>query len=918
MRFKIILAIALILCVFCVIPVNADLNNWTMISNNSIVTDKANACSVVFDNKIWVIGGYTGNSLTNDVWYSVDGVSWIQATANAGFEPRADFAAWVYNGKIYIGGGEYSRGFLNDVWSSSDGVTWERLTGFSSWYYRSEVMFWVYDNKMWIAGGRLNNDRYFNDCYYSTDGATWTRFNNVPWSARCGAISAVYNNKMYMIGGQTYNSNYQIDNYYNEVWSFDGTTWTNEGVLPYQPRIYSNGIGLNDNLMVFGGYDFSSSMLLNDIWLYNGVSWSRLTNNAEVTQRASYNIEEYNNALYIFGGYHIGDVYKCDLGQNIIIASDNKGLSNNIDNNLIIGQDLIVTNYYHNNINYAGLCDGGQINKIEYNVYDSTNQLSYKASYTNNNGNWIKTISFDGANFVNINENIGNEYPYQFNVNLIDELGLHSIEITYTITTSQNVVELVMLDRMQFNINPYSNSYNLYLSNYNQKTGIQTNKYETGDGVKIVINNYNEFVNSLLSNEDVYSISYILTETNSNKIYTWTNYQKIRNGNWQWIDYYFTGKQISNPIYEDLGTNEIDISKISMGLLNEGNYKIAVSITIAQYNSINTNDLNVNGFRTISLDGNTITVNPSTNYYKDMRIILQDISSSSNIIGGYVDIYYYNYLTDSITLYKHINNNNGIIDFSYDSLQPLFISTDINGYIPINQEYYTTLNKYGLKLIYNSDSVVLRFRQENVLLQIDQSFVIVDSNTNSELKDVKVTLNPNSDNKIKYSNQLGIVVFNNITEGKNSFIFELNGYNPSILNMNVSVSNTQIIELTKIITGQETTSPTVKPTAYPTDSEGNIIIEKPSNIMESVTFGFAKIFGIKTGENANYIFALMLILFPAVIAGSITRQALGFIAGGMVGFVFALAVGLVPIWVFFAMCLMAVIFLVLKGGNEGF
>ena len=41
--------------------------------------------SVVYDNKMWVIGGGTSGGYGNDVWYSTNGVNWTQATASAGW-----------------------------------------------------------------------------------------------------------------------------------------------------------------------------------------------------------------------------------------------------------------------------------------------------------------------------------------------------------------------------------------------------------------------------------------------------------------------------------------------------------------------------------------------------------------------------------------------------------------------------------------------------------------------------------------------------------------------------------------------------------------------------------------------------------------------------------------------------------------
>jgi len=66
---------------------------------------------------MWVIGGYDG-SLKNDVWYSIDGISWTQATASAAFSTRYSHSSLVYQSKMWVIGGYDGGGHENDVWYS--------------------------------------------------------------------------------------------------------------------------------------------------------------------------------------------------------------------------------------------------------------------------------------------------------------------------------------------------------------------------------------------------------------------------------------------------------------------------------------------------------------------------------------------------------------------------------------------------------------------------------------------------------------------------------------------------------------------------------------------------------------------------------------------------------------------------------
>jgi len=114
-----------------------------------------------------VIGGTDDTNVYSDVWYSSDGVDWNKATGNTGFSPRYGHSSVVFDGKIWvIGGNDLGPTAVNDSWYSADGITWNRATngaGFSARYGQSSV---VFDNRMWVIGGD-DNSRAFHDVWYS-------------------------------------------------------------------------------------------------------------------------------------------------------------------------------------------------------------------------------------------------------------------------------------------------------------------------------------------------------------------------------------------------------------------------------------------------------------------------------------------------------------------------------------------------------------------------------------------------------------------------------------------------------------------------------------------------------------------------------------------------------------------------------
>ena len=58
-----------------------------------------------------------GNTGTNDVWYSTDGIDWTEATANAYWADRIRYTSVVFDNRMWaIGGDDFSGGAVNDVW----------------------------------------------------------------------------------------------------------------------------------------------------------------------------------------------------------------------------------------------------------------------------------------------------------------------------------------------------------------------------------------------------------------------------------------------------------------------------------------------------------------------------------------------------------------------------------------------------------------------------------------------------------------------------------------------------------------------------------------------------------------------------------------------------------------------------------
>ncbi len=262
--------------------------------------------SVVFNNKLWVIGGYSNEALRmNDVWYSADGANWTSANLSAAFSKRLGHASVVFDDKLWVIGGLTEEGYKNDIWYSSDGINWEMATSEAGFSKRNNHEIAVLDGKLWVVGGYGGStDGLKNDVWYSDDGTTWMEATPAAaFSKRSGHALEVFNDKLWLIGGYD-------DERKNDVWfSDDGANWSMATSAAAFSGRASHAVTKYDNkLWLIGGREINNK-LKNDIWYsLDGMVWKEATASATFSHRASHTVEVFKNKLLVIaGGYASGE-----------------------------------------------------------------------------------------------------------------------------------------------------------------------------------------------------------------------------------------------------------------------------------------------------------------------------------------------------------------------------------------------------------------------------------------------------------------------------------------------------------------------------------------------------------------------------------------------------------------------------------
>lgn len=246
---------------------------WELIkpADNSAWHPRANLAAVSMKNRIWVMGGNWDHAGTpeyeSDVWASVDGVHWERMmeshwpATNTAWGDRKGLAAVVFDEKIWVMGGADTTS-LADVWSSTDGAIWDRAD--APWGSRAHHCALVYHDKLWVMGGQKGyTTDAWNDVWFSADGIVWELSGTLP-QVVYGHACAVSSNGMWVLGGQG------GDAVRNRVWfSADGIAWEPiQYETVFTERWYHGATVFAGSLWVFGGayQEQMGVSLRNDVW----------------------------------------------------------------------------------------------------------------------------------------------------------------------------------------------------------------------------------------------------------------------------------------------------------------------------------------------------------------------------------------------------------------------------------------------------------------------------------------------------------------------------------------------------------------------------------------------------------------------------------------------------------------------------
>ena len=284
---------------------------WELVTGASSWAPRSGHTSLVFNDDMWVIGGFywsDGPNFRNDVWRSTDGADWTLATEAAPWSGRMGHTSVVFDGRMWVLGGFNLDGSNSEVWSSSDGITWASVTLEAPWSGRSGHTSVVHDGKIWVLGGGAGTSK--SDVWSSSDGIAWVSATlEAPWSPRSRHSSVVHDGRIWVLGGGDTPDPSIPDGmvFFQDVWhSADGVTWASATmVAPWPTRANHTSVVYGQKMCLLGGdrIVFGPAVWYNDVWYSSdGVNWMETEDHADWSARGGHTSVVYDGRIWVLGG----------------------------------------------------------------------------------------------------------------------------------------------------------------------------------------------------------------------------------------------------------------------------------------------------------------------------------------------------------------------------------------------------------------------------------------------------------------------------------------------------------------------------------------------------------------------------------------------------------------------------------------
>ena len=372
-----------------------EISSWTT-SANSVPRYVSNSLEVIYNNYIYIIGGYDGATWFANTYYAPISSNGNVGTfslstsvfpnLSSGVSGAANLGGTAYNGYIFAGAGQNSAsatsaGYYFAAVCTGNNTTSQFSVNCDKSSSPGSISSWKAESNSLPAAEQKPNVTAYNGYLYNIQGFTAnTYYSKIsadgsigPWStgatmatSGAGGYSVIYNNYIYYIGGTV--SGVGVSNsYYAQIQSGGNIgSWQSTSSLPAARSIASGAI--------YGGYVYLIGGSSNTTTYFSQINtdgtlgkWQTSVNNLSSSLGTSLNsgINSYNGNLYYINGN--GNIFKTTASAPGLLSgwtSTSSSLSNikNFESVAYNGYIYVMggtdgTNYLTTSY-YAAICTG--------------------------------------------------------------------------------------------------------------------------------------------------------------------------------------------------------------------------------------------------------------------------------------------------------------------------------------------------------------------------------------------------------------------------------------------------------------------------------------------------------------------------------------------------------------------------------
>lgn len=300
---------------------------WTEVSSSAPWGGRDSHTIYQFNDKVFLFGGLDGTKgivgpkaviyekadYFNDIWSSVDGVSFVLETKESSLPKIRSASVVSWQGALYLYGGWGPEvGYNVGIWKSTNGVLWEKIVEKPDFGGREGQKVLAFKDKLYLIGGvSYDLRKTFNDVWESIDGLSWKKVSAGPWHERWDHDVVAFKDKLWLVSGMNFSGEG-----YDDIWSSDdAVSWSLVSSSTLWGKRQGHGLVVfNDYMWLVGGLDAVSDVGIGDTFVSrDGIDWNTLPVNGEWTGREDHTLYVFKDKIYLSGGMGSDWRWKKDL-----------------------------------------------------------------------------------------------------------------------------------------------------------------------------------------------------------------------------------------------------------------------------------------------------------------------------------------------------------------------------------------------------------------------------------------------------------------------------------------------------------------------------------------------------------------------------------------------------------------------------